>query len=211
MRFLDSIGVSFIWDKIKRNFVRNNKIASAEELGLVRVGDGLSIDPVTGILRTNVVFDSYDSVNHLITINDGTNSTTYILTPYEVLLDYYVGWTNKSKSEFYDLSSDELLRLSNHYLIQETPNYTSPCIGTLFFLMFRMSKLPSFGNLHPGGGLVDIESTDLDSKINILDFISGGNCTHPDIVIGDYVYKVFAIKNSDLVNDSNIITIKFNN
>ena len=168
-------------------------------------GKGLSTNDFTNALKSKLnnmpYITAYDYANHLVTLSDGTHSQVYQLTPYVPIPDYYIGWTSGTKSAFAALNESQLKQLATSYMVSNNPTYQHACTNIIFFVMFKTDKAPKNGSLVAGG---------LSSPISAADFLAGGDCPHEPVTIDGTTYKIYGIRNSELVGENNIITINFN-
>jgi hypothetical protein len=86
-------------------------------------------------------------------------------------------------------------------MVANNPTYQHACTNIIFFVMFKTDKAPKNGSLVAGG---------LSSPISAADFLAGGDCPHEPVTIDGTTYKIYGIRNSELVGENNIITINFN-
>ena len=184
---LDAVGVNL-----------DNKVDAVQ-------GKGLSANDFTNALKSKLnnmpYITAYDYANHLVTLSDGTHSQVYQLTPYVPVADYYIGWTSGTKSAFAALYESQLKQLATSYMVANNPTYQHACTNIIFFVMFKTDKAPKNGSLVAGG---------LSSPISAADFLAGGDCPHEPVTIDGTTYKIYGIRNSELVGENNIITINFN-
>jgi hypothetical protein len=169
-------------------------------------GKGLSTNDFTNELKNKLnnmpYITAYDYQNHRVTLNDGNgHSQVYQLTPYVPIPDYYIGWTSGTKSAFAALNESQLKQLATSYMVANNPTYQHACTNIIFFVMFKTDKAPKNGSLVAGG---------LSSPISAADFLAGGDCPHEPVTIDGTTYKIYGIRNSELVGENNIITINFN-
>ena len=169
-------------------------------------GKGLSTNDFTNELKNKLnnmpYITAYDYQNHRVTLNDGNgHSQVYQLTPYVPIPDYYIGWTSGTKSAFAALNESQLKQLATSYMVSNNPTYQHACTNIIFFVMFKTDKAPKNGSLVAGG---------LSSPISAADFLAGGDCPHEPVTIDGTTYKIYGIRNSELVGENNIITINFN-
>jgi hypothetical protein len=164
-------------------------------------GKGLSTNDFTNELKNKLNampnITNYDAANDRITIG----SKTYQLTEYVPIPDYYIGWTSGTKSAFAALKESQLKQLATSYMVANNPTYQHACTNIIFFVMFKTDKAPKNGSLVAGG---------LSSPISAADFLAGGDCPHEPVTIDGTTYKIYGIRNSELVGENNIITINFN-
>ena len=164
-------------------------------------GKGLSTNDFTNELKNKLTampsITNYDATNDRITIG----SKTYQLTEYVPIPDYYIGWTSGTKSAFAALDESQLKQLATSYMVSNNPTYQHACTNIIFFVMFKTDKAPKNGSLVAGG---------LSSPISAADFLAGGDCPHEPVTIDGTTYKIYGIRNSELVGENNIITINFN-
>lgn len=164
-------------------------------------GKGLSTNDFTTALKNKLNampnITNYDAANDRITIG----SKTYQLTEYVPIPDYYIGWTSGTKSAFAALNESQLKQLATSYMVANNPTYQHACTNIIFFVMFKTDKAPKNGSLVAGG---------LSSPISAADFLAGGDCPHEPVTIDGTTYKIYGIRNSELVGENNIITINFN-
>ena len=167
-------------------------------------GKGLSANDFTNALKSKLnnmpYITAYDYANHLVTLSDGTHSQVYQLTPYVPVADYYIGWTSGTKSEFAAKTAEQLVASATPYMVSSNPTYQHACTNIIFYVMFKTDKAPVSGSLNSGG---------LVSPITAQEFLSGGSCPHGDITYSGTTYKVYGLRNSDLIGDTNIITVNF--
>jgi hypothetical protein len=184
---LDAVGVNL-----------DNKVDAVQ-------GKGLSANDFTTQLKSKLnnmpYITAYDYANHHVTLSDGTHSQVYQLTPYVPVADYYIGWTSGTKSAFAALNESQLKQLATSYMVANNPTYQHACTNIIFFVMFKTDKAPKNGSLVAGG---------LSSPISAADFLAGGDCPHEPVTIDGTTYKIYGIRNSELVGENNIITINFN-
>ena len=169
-------------------------------------GKGLSTNDFTNELKNKLnnmpYITAYDYQNHRVKLNDGNgHSQVYQLTPYVPIPDYYIGWTSGTKSAFAALNESQLKQLATSYMVSNNPTYQHACTNIIFFVMFKTDKAPKNGSLVAGG---------LSSPISAADFLAGGDCPHEPVTIDGTTYKIYGIRNSELVGENNIITINFN-
>lgn len=184
------------------NPVQNKAIKAAlDEKVDTATGMGLSQENFTTALKNKLNampnITNYDAANDRITIG----GKTYQLTEYVPIPDYYIGWTSGTKSAFAALNESQLKQLSTSYLVANNPTYQHACTNIIFFVMFKTDKAPKNGSLVAGG---------LSSPISAADFLAGGDCPHEPVTIDGTTYKIYGIRNSELVGENNIITINFN-
>lgn len=167
-------------------------------------GKGLSTNDFTNELKNKLnnmpYITAYDYANHHVTLSDGTHSQVYQLTPYVPVADYYIGWTSGTKSEFAAKTAEQLVASATPYMVSSNPTYQHACTNIIFYVMFKTDKAPVSGSLNSGG---------LVSPITAQEFLSGGSCPHGDITYSGTTYKVYGLRNSDLIGDTNIITVNF--
>jgi hypothetical protein len=164
-------------------------------------GKSLVLNTLITKLSNMPYITAYDYANHRVTLSDGTNSQVYQLTPYVPIPDYYIGRTSGTKSAFAALKESQLKQLATSYMVANNPTYQHACTNIIFFVMFKTDKAPKNGSLVAGG---------LSSPISAADFLAGGDCPHEPVTIDGTTYKIYGIRNSELVGENNIITINFN-
>ena len=160
-------------------------------------GKGLSTNDFTDALKMKLEnmpeIKDYDSVNHRVTIG----SEVYQLTPYKAVPDYYIGWTSGTSEEFAAKSEQQLVDSATPYMVSSHPTYTHSCTNIIFYVMFTADHAPESGSLSSGG---------LISQITAQEFLEGGSCPHDDVTIDGTVYKIYGMRNRDLIGDTNIIS-----
>lgn len=184
------------------NPVQNKAIKAALDGKVDKdTGMGLSQENFTTALKNKLNampnITNYDAANDRITIG----SKTYQLTEYVPIPDYYIGWTSGTKSAFAALNESQLKQLATSYMVANNPTYQHACTNIIFFVMFKTDKAPKNGSLVAGG---------LSSPISAADFLAGGDCPHEPVTIDGTTYKIYGIRNSELVGENNIITVNFN-
>ena len=160
-------------------------------------GKSLILDTLITKLSNMPTITGFNAETNRITIG----GKEYELTPYVPIPDYYVGWTSGTKSAFAALSESQLKQLATSYMVANNPTYQHACTNIIFFVMFKTDKAPKNGSLVAGG---------LSSPISAADFLAGGDCPHEPVTIDGTTYKIYGIRNSELVGENNIITINFN-
>lgn len=176
---------------------------------LTAVGENLDgkVDAETGkSLILDTLITKLSNMPAITGFNAQTNRITiggkeYELTPYVPIPDYYIGWTSGTKSAFAALNESQLKQLATSYMVANNPTYQHACTNIIFFVMFKTDKAPKNGSLVAGG---------LSSPISAADFLAGGDCPHEPVTIDGTTYKIYGIRNSELVGENNIITINFN-
>ena len=111
--------------------------------------------------------------------------------------DYYVGWTNGTKTQFRNLSDSDLINGATGYSISSNPTYTR-AFGSeyIFYLLYQADKAPT---------QIVFTSQNVPQPVSI----SENNCPHDDVVIDGVTYKEFGIRLGPSAYDPNdSVTIK---
>ncbi len=161
-------------------------------------GKGLSTNDFTTALKSKLELIPDISINgNTITIN----GTDYTLTPAgggSTAFDYYIGWTNGSKSDFAALSASALETLSTGYTKTQNPTYTGT-YGTnrIFFLLYKSNDTPmSIVLTSSGQSMTQNIETD-------------NTCPHDPVTINGTTFQVFGIFASSNHDVSDSMTITF--
>jgi len=108
------------------------------------------------------------------------NLTYYAIFAESGVSDYYVGWTNGTKSQFRGLSNADLIEGATHYSISSNPTYTRTFgDNNIFYLLYQEGKAPAQITFTSGG----IQQ--------VLDVVNDSTCPHDDIQVNGMTYKVF--------------------
>ena len=118
-------------------------------------------------------------------------------TQFDPSADIHIGFTHGTKSEFAALTASQLTELVYSYVLF-SDSVSVKCSDIIFFAMFKTGHAPTSGELNANGFISPISSTDI---------ASGGDCPHSDVTIDGTTYKIYGIRNPDLVGDRNTITL----
>ena len=112
--------------------------------------------------------------------------------------DYYVGWTNGTKSQFASKTNTELLNNATGYSIVSNPTY-SRAFGdnNIFYLLYQTSKAPTQVILTSQGWAM------------VQDIVNDNICPHADVVIDGVTYKVFGIRMATGYDPTDMMTVTF--
>lgn len=144
-----------------------------------------------------------------ITLNGNTitiNGTAYTLAPAGSTdpeepvagKDYYVGFTNGSKSEFAALSASQLTALSEGYMISSMPQYEHAYgDNQIFFLMYQADKAPKTVNLISSG------------QTMAQDLANDNTCPHDPVTIDGATYQIFGIRLSSTHDATDTMSLTF--
>lgn len=100
--------------------------------------------------------------------------------PSTTLPDYYVGWTNGTRTQFRGKSDADLINGATGYSIANNPTYTRAFgDNNIFYLLYQADKAPQS---------IVFTSGNIPQPLNIVD---DSTCPHDDIQINGITYKVF--------------------
>ena len=153
-----------------------------------------------------------------ITLNGNTiiiNGTAFTLTPAgsvtpdpedpgqggedpETAKDYYVGFTNGSKSEFAALSAGQLANLAEGLMIASKDSYAH-AFGSnqIFFLLYQSGKAPQSVVLTSSG------------QSMTQDLTNDNTCPHDPVTLDGVTYQVFGIRLSSSHDAGDTISLTF--
>jgi len=126
------------------------------------------------------------------------NGKEYKLSPVPVVADYYIGFTNGTKSEFAALSTSQLTALAEGYMISSKPQYEHAYgDNQIFFLMYQANKAPKTVNLISSG------------QTMAQDLETDNTCPHDPVTIDGTTYKIFGIRLSSTHDASDVMSLTF--
>ena len=112
--------------------------------------------------------------------------------------DYYVGWTNGTKSQFRGKSDADLINGATGYSISSNPTYTRAYgDNNIFYLLYQVDKAPT-----------QIVFTSQNTP-QTVDISNDNTCPHDDVVIDGVTYKVFGDRAPSGYDHTDSMTIKF--
>ena len=133
-----------------------------------------------------------------ISVTDVTMMINIILKGGSQPADYYVGWTNGTKSAFAALSDSDIINGATGYSISTTPTYTRTFgDNNIFYLLYQTSKVPT---------QMIFTSQGTGQTINI---INDNTCPHSDVVIDGVTYKIFGDRAPSGYDPTDYITVVF--
>lgn len=114
--------------------------------------------------------------------------------------DYYVGWTNGTKSQFRGKSDADLINGATGYSIANNPTYTRAFgDNNIFYLLYQADKAPTQVILTSQG------------QNMTQDIVNDNSCPHDDVVIDGVTYKEFGMRFSASLGDPlDSVTVRFN-
>lgn len=112
--------------------------------------------------------------------------------------DYYVGWTNGTRTQFRNLSCSDLVNGATGYNISSQPTYTRTFgDNNIFYLLYQDNKATTRIILTSQG------------QNMTQDIIEDNNCPHDDVIIDGITYKEFGIRLGTGYDTEASMTIKF--
>lgn len=133
-----------------------------------------------------------------ISVTDVTMMINIILKGGSQPADYYVGWTNGTKSAFAALSDADIINGATGYSSLTTPTYTRAYgNNNIFYLLYQTNKIPQ--------SIVFISNNTRMTQ----DIVNDNTCPHTDVVIDGVTYKEFGIRLTTGYDPNDSIELNF--